>query len=217
MSVRKVEDALTAPSLMAIAGHNGVGPTGAAVCAVMMSGMEYFAPARRLSGSQVNLFAEEVLAQYPHESLADIALFMRGAAMSKYDDGEFFGSMDIPRLAKWWQKYLDEKAEARERDHTRREGLQDKEIREGLGKPGVNVNDLAKAMSELPDELMNQSKLEDRIRRLVPHMDDDRLRQAYVENKSAYARAIILREATERGLMDKYLNQDTNLSTEPKP
>ena len=210
LAVRKVEDAIKAPSLMSIAGHNGVGATGGAVTSIITSAMGYWAPARRLDASQVPVLAEVILSDYPHETLADIALFMRGAAMSKYDDGEYYGSMDIPRMMKWWAKYLEEKAEARERDHVRAEALQDKEIRDGLSKLGVNVKSLVKAVGDLPDELQNRSKLEDRIRRMVPLMDDERLRQAYIENKSAWARAIILREATHRGLMDKYLNQTTN-------
>ncbi len=81
---------------------------------IVSRGMELFDAKRRMSDEHVGLFAAQIAEDFKHESLADLNVFMRGASMSKYDGGEFYSSIDMPRLNKWWRQYLDEKAAARE-------------------------------------------------------------------------------------------------------
>ena len=107
-------DAIAAPTMAMVVREHGAGAVGVAMSAIMQAGMEYFAPGRRMSAGQMMLFAEDLLDRYKHESLADVALFMRNCALSKYDDGEFYNAVDVPRLNKWWKRYLEEKAAERE-------------------------------------------------------------------------------------------------------
>lgn len=177
------------------------------VAAVVGQGMQYFAPNRRMGQEQVALWAEEVAAQFPHESLADINVFMRAAAMSKYDDGEFYSNVDIPRLNKWWAKYLDEKAGQMEITADR----QEHELEQGIKKMIANVPGLSKAVGSFTIQERERQQAEREMARLrtlqnhIPRMSEQELRDAWPLYPGAAERALINAEAARRGLYGEEL------------
>lgn len=203
MACRTMAEAIAAPTMqMAVLAH-GAGPTGVAVSAIMHAAMEYFAPGRRMSAGQIMLFAEDMLDRYRHESLADVALFMRNCALSKYDEGEFYNSVDIPRLSKWWTRYLAEKAAEREVIGERWEHEQE-QVARGMV---ANIPGLRQAVREFTIDARLKAAEEgaiERMRRLeeqLPKMSDDELRDAYRLYTGAQERSAIIRDAQRRGLL----------------
>lgn len=193
----------------------GRAEVGVAAMAIIEKGMAYFATNRRLSSEHVALFSEEVVDQFMHESLADLNVFMRKAAMGGYGDGETFGALDLPRLGSWWREYLGEKADERERIERQRTKQLAADTIKGLASiPGI-LPMLQKIGDDRKEE-REQTSLMNRILRLqhtVPEMTDEQLRDAYVFYRTADERKIIMIEADKRGLvkvaMDKALEEVT--------
>lgn len=168
---------------------------------VMISrSMELWSANRRMNADQIAAFAERLNTDYPHESLADINVFMRKAAMGAYDDGEFYANLDPARMGGWWRKYLEEKAEAAERASRKQGSDVMMTAAEQLTAAGVSSSALKKAM-EGAGSGENRSKLDDTLRRALPSMHDDQLREAYKSHKYASARRMIMVEAGRRGLL----------------
>ncbi len=200
LACRTIPEALDAPTLRQLVRHCGDDQTVINMAAVIVNrGMEAFG-ARRMNADQVSLFAEKIAEKYPHESLADLNVFMRNASCGDYDGGEYYASIDVARLMKWWGRYLEKKADAREVQAKQSESEQHTGIIQGLAKAGFSTADYLKVRAQAgPAE--NRSKRDDHLRRTVPVMQDDQLREAYKANKDAWARRIILNEAARRGLL----------------
>lgn len=207
IACRTMADAIAAPTMAMVVREHGAGAVGVAMSAIMQAGMEYFAPGRRMSAGQMMLFAEDLLDRYKHESLADVALFMRNCALSKYDDGEFYNSVDVPRLNKWWKRYLEEKAAEREVIGERAEHEQE-QMAKGMI---ANIPGLKQAVREFTIDARLKASEDGAIARMrkleehIPMMSDDELRDAYKLYTTAQERSLILREADKRGLVDKAL------------
>ena len=175
------------------------------VAAIVEVGMQGFGAQRRMPAGQIAMFAEEIADGYPHETLADINVFMRGCAMGKYDDGEFYNSVDIPRLSKWWSKYLASKAEVWEIERKREEVVHDQGLRDLIGGMG-GLKDAVKAFTM---EERERKKAEDKIARMkqlerhLPQMSDDELRDSWPLYPSSEERSMILQEANRRGLVQE--------------
>lgn len=203
MACRTMADAIAAPTMAMVVREHGAGAVGVAMSAIMQAGMEYFAPGRRMSAGQMMLFAEDLLDRYKHESLADVALFMRNCALSKYDEGEFYNSVDVPRLNKWWKRYLEEKAAEREVIGERAEHEQE-QMAKGMI---ANIPGLKQAVREFTIEARLKAAQEgavERLRRLedqLPKMSDNELRDAYRIYIAAQERSAIIRDAHRRGLL----------------
>lgn len=179
------------------------------VAGIITEGMQAFAPNRRMTPAMIALWAETLVDDHRHESLADIALFMRRAGTGEFDSGEFYASVDVARISKWWTDYLEKKAEARENlglSHASDlGGITNDDLITGLAKAGF---DTTKARLELGRSgIDNRSKRDDRLRADVPLMTADQLRAAYVVNKDAWARRMILVEADKRGLVSRALKR----------
>lgn len=203
MACRTMADAIAAPTMAMVVREHGAGAVGVAMSAIMHAGMEYFAPGRRMSAAQMMLFAEDLLDRYKHESLADVALFMRNCALSKYDDGEFYNAVDVPRLNKWWKRYLEEKAAEREVIGDRAEHEHEQTIKGMI----ANITGLKQAVREFTIDARLKAAQDgaiERMRRLeahLPKMSIDELRDAYRLYTTAEERSAIIREAHGRGLI----------------
>ena len=179
---------------------------------IIERGMELFDPKRRLSPTQQTYFAEVVATRYPNESLADINVFIYNCSESKYDGGEFYSAIDVPRIMKWWTKYLEEKVVAMEVQGNRWEHEQEQMAKgmieniPGLGKAVRNFTIESREKAAEESKLARRKKLEAHI----PKMTDDELRDAYKLYPSAEERSIIMREADRRGLVAKALEKVVN-------
>ena len=107
MACRTIEKALAAPTLRQLAVHNSEDEVVAEAVVIMDRAMELFAAGRRPPAAHVTEFVWQLMTDFPHESLADINVFAKGCAMSKYDEGEFYASVDVARLSKWWTKFME--------------------------------------------------------------------------------------------------------------
>lgn len=170
------------------------------IIGVISRSMELWSPNRRMNADQIAQFADNLVSDYPHESLSDINVFMRKAAMGGYDAGEYYANLDPARMGGWWRKYLEEKAEAIERTSRQHGSTVLMSAQEQLVAAGVSTTELRRAM-ENAGSMENRSKRDDNLRRTVPLMADDDLRAAYVKHKDAWARRIIMVEAGKRGLL----------------
>lgn len=198
------------PTMRMIARHFGSRDVVVAQVAVVVTqAMELFAPNRRLSPAMVSMWSEDLLADYPHESIADVNVFLLNAARGKYDEGEFFASVDIPRLNKWWTKYLDEKAIQREIDANRHDDLQGQNAAAIIGAiPGLSqaVAEFSAGQREAV-ERMREHTVFTTLERQLPGMTTDELRTAWKLYPGAKMRSIIQAEACRRGLMGEELRQ----------
>ena len=108
-----IKEALEQPTLNQLVNHAGHFAVVAEVAVVIEKGMDAFAMQRRLSPDHVMLWAKILVEDWKHDTLADLVLFLKGAGTGKYDGGEYYASMDVARIGRWWAKYLEEKADAR--------------------------------------------------------------------------------------------------------
>ena len=203
----------------------GYGQVLVTVSKAVTAGMAYFAPNRRLSDSAVGMFAEELIAQYPHESVADVALFMRGAATGKYgrkgQEGETFGQLDMQRLFIWFGEYLEEKAFAMERGEHVMQQRDEQQAREIIGAvPGLQdaVKEFVVSAKEASDLASKRNRLA-KLAHDVPGLTDDGLRECWKIYRLAEERTIIQAEAARRGLLGEELKAaqleiDANDTTE---
>lgn len=192
----------------------GESGTAWAVMAVLTESMAYFGANRRLSPEQVSLLSEELVKRYPHESIADIAVFLRGAVMGQYGEkgheGETYGALDIPRLLSWFSQYLDQKAQAREQQAREEEAKAEEAGRTLLQLPGIG-DMLSTARAANREEVMEQMRGR-RIARLMDSflvMTDDDLRRAWGVHRTAEERSVILQEAIKRKLLPPEFSEHT--------
>lgn len=199
-----------APTLKQLAVHLGSAEMVVnEVAFIVDEGMKWFAANRQMPPGQIAIFSSEVARTYQHESLADVHAFMIGAAMSKYDDGEYYANVDIPRLSKWWRAYLAEKAEARENAERDLRNQRQRETEQALGNiPGLA--DTVKAAVLDNEERKYEDARRRRMARLAlqfKFMTDEDLRASYVKYKDADTRSVILEQAKERGLLSASMNE----------
>lgn len=196
-SIRRVQDAMEQPTIaQVIAGNDRITVV---ACAGMMltAAMEYFSTQRRMSSGQIAFLADIIVDDYPHESLADVNVFLRGVASGKYcGDGETYGALDVQRFRGWFANYLEEKAMHRERHAD----VEDQPFQECckalLSLPGVG--ELVDGIrAERHEKAANESII--RLREQIPMMSDDELRQAW-STSGIHGRAYIHAEAARRGL-----------------
>ena len=64
---------------------------------------------RPLSETQIDTIADEIFTQYFHLTMADIYLIFRRAKTGHY--GEFYESINMPKVLSWFRTYFDERCE----------------------------------------------------------------------------------------------------------
>jgi len=214
IAARNIDEAIKAPTLtmaMRSLGRNVVLPI---LHNAISRGMGYFAPTQRLDAAGAGLWAELLLDEYPHESLADISVFLRGAALGRYgqegakgeviNKGETFGALSIVKLNTWFRQYLGEKADKREREMKSEQGMH----LAAMGDIDQRVLDIAKPVVEKIREEQRaanaEAMLETRmvnLTRQFPVMTDQDLRDHYKLVTREEERAAITEEADRRGLL----------------
>jgi cytochrome P450 len=165
--------------------------------------MGYFAAGRALNSLQITLLAETLLEDFPHETLSDVALFLRRAAKGEFEDGKTFGAMDIPTVLRWWRSYLDEKAQQVERDAQREKDERGRDTVQALGKV-KGLKELVDKMAADREERRNEEDKAARIHRLregVGKMSEQELRDQWALRPYADERSIIHAEAARRGML----------------
>ena len=219
LSCRTIEEAIAAPTIAMAKTSLGYEVVAATVALAVTKAMGYFAANRRLSTEQVMLFAEELLDQYPHESLGDVTVFLRNAAKGRYgrrgEEGETFGQLDMQRLFIWFGQYLEEKALVRERG--------EHELNQQAEKEAHSVIGMIPGLSEAMAEHIAATSMEEgpsvRLRRLsnhLPLMTDDQLREAWGKHPGAEERSVIYAEARRRGLAQKRIEDHLNQNSDEK-
>lgn len=206
LACRSVAVALTAPTIRQLERHTNAQVVGVELMAVIENGQQLFGAHRRMSSAQVGLVAEEIQSRYPHESLADIALFMRGASMGLYgkkgQEGETFGALDPQRLFIWFSEYLEEKAIAREQEAVAVDKAHEGTFNALATLPGfTNVLRKVRVEGQAEREESREGRRLAMLKGTVKTMHDDDLREAWKHNRDAPARSILLAEAIERGLL----------------
>lgn len=241
MACATIKEALEQPTLNQLVKHAGHFAVVAEVAVVIEKGMEAFAMQRRLSPDHVMMWAKILVEDWKHDTLADLAVFLKRAGTGRYDGGEFFASMDVARIGKWWSRYLEEKADARAEIHTavarppdpwdvlaeeltvmlrdrgdRQPGPQEAErervLREEMAELDRRRFATADAWRKLRMSLkmdrapvISKSGEHDRIRREVPLMTVEQLREAWKKYPDPWTRRILLEEANHRGLVEQWL------------
>lgn len=219
MACRTVKDALGPhiSTLGALTASHGVERVIAEAYGIVERGMRLVGDKRRMSTEMAAHFADMVVTEYPQESLADLQVFIRGCIDGRWEDGEYYASIDIPRVKGWFAKYLDRKAEAMEERATRTEH----ELEQGF-RGILLIDGVAKAMKEIGAQRQTEREQNDKAARLhhlrthLPAMKDDELRDVWKLYPAADERSLIMQEADTRGLVAKALEKITNTRTDGK-
>lgn len=164
---------------------------------------EYFSEQRAATPSHCALFAESIVDYYKHESAGDIPVFMKRAAMGRYDDPKEYGRIDFAKLCKWWYRYLNEKAEEWEKER-----IKNKQS------PIVELDSrVLEVMKEVgKDSSLDTGKRVFNLHRKLPHMTDDDMRKAWA-GATIQEKSLLMQEANRRGLVVKKLQEHINKDT----
>jgi hypothetical protein len=211
MTCRTLEKALDAPTMKQLAVHNSEEQVVAEAVIIMDAAMELFASNRRPPTAHVTEFGWHLMTMFPHESLADINVFAKGCATSRWDDGEYYASVDVPRLTIWWERFMEQKAEALERVERQKRSDRQREMSEGLkGIEGLG-DAVAKTVQHTraeAHEMMMAARLT-RMKVWAPTMTDDQLREQWKLNPQGELRSILYAEAMNRGLAQAKMDEIT--------
>jgi hypothetical protein len=188
---------------------------------------EYFSESQRMDPALHVSLAETIMEDYPHESVADVVLFIKYAARGRYgemqDDGtvinkgKTFGRLSTTTAMEWFKQYLGEKADTiaaeRAKEIKRLNSTEDDD-----GNP-IIVHDrvlemMKKVSSERTPEDNDTGRRVHLLLRTVAHMGDDRLRHSWGKAKTERERMVILKEANRRGLVQKKIEQHLNSTTQ---
>jgi methylphosphotriester-DNA--protein-cysteine methyltransferase len=121
-------------------------------------------------------------------------VFLKKAAMGKYDEGKTYGRLTSMKLMPWFGQYLEEKAIEREKQM-----LKDKQ---NAAIPMLSDRAL-EAFKQQNGMSTEQWMMVARLERVAKKMTDDQLRAEYVRQKkngNEAAMKLVLRVAEERGL-----------------
>ena len=226
ITARTIEEAIAAPTFAHAVKSIGRPQMSIVIGKAITRGMGYFAEHQRLSTEAVVLWADLLLDEYPHESLADLSVFLRGAALGRYGQeqrdgsisrkGETFGELSIVKLNTWFAQYLGEKADVREREAKAEKGrylAAGRELHPAVAaaiKPVV-----AKVCAEQHakrDAAMLEARMKNLTRQL-PVMTDQDLRDHYKLVATDAEKTAITDEAGRRGLLKQPVDQPAETPT----
>jgi len=74
-----------------------------------------------MSTEQIEMFCEDFISEYKYESIADLKIMFKKARLGHY--GKTYAYIDSSQVMEWFGQYLNDKAEAREREHKRIKNL----------------------------------------------------------------------------------------------
>jgi hypothetical protein len=215
MACRTMEDAMADRSTMRmLARTHGIGPVLVQSTAMVTQAMEYFSAARRMSAMQCNLLAETLMDKYPHETLSDIAIFIRRAAMGEFDEGKSYGALDIATMMRWWRMHLDQKAVAMELAADRAEHETVQAMASNIG--AIANGGLANVVRSFSEEAKARDRENremarmDRLKKQLPTMNLKELREAWKTYHLPKERAEIQAQAARMG----HLGHDLRIAQE---
>lgn len=223
ITARTIDEAIAAPTFAHAVKSIGRPQMAIVVGKAITRGMGYFAEHQRLSTEAVVLWADLLLDEYPHESLADMSVFLRGAALGRYGQeqrdgkitqkGETFGALSIVKLNTWFGQYLAEKAEAREREAKAEKGRHMATCRELHPAVAAAIKPVvAKVCADQHaqrDAAMLAKRMQNLTRQL-PAMTDQDLCDHYNLVATDEEKAAIVDEAGRRGLLKQPAEQPAN-------
>jgi hypothetical protein len=108
-------DAIQAPTLRKLEKEHGKDNLAGVVSFLIVQTAKFFNIGNNLSEDQALETAYLMLDQYPYETIEDFTLMFREAKKGKY--GELYNRLDGQIIFKWMEKYLEEKAIYREKQH----------------------------------------------------------------------------------------------------
>lgn len=166
----QIQDTFTRPTVRAVfRDHGNIGFSVANVLVQRFA--DSFGFSTKLSPSQIETLTVDTLENFSYESLEDIILFFKMARSGKFgttgrgiDSNLIFGD--------WFPKYLEQKAELREREHERKKA-------EMKATP-VTVEDVKKTYSE-NQKKQNWEKAKDYVERITRNMDRQILEDTIVD------------------------------------
>lgn len=180
--------------------------------------VDYFSPEQRMDPSMHASFAETIVEDYPHESPADVVLFIKYAARGRYGEtkevknkdgdvirrdiinkGKTFGPLTTTLAMDWFRQYLGEKADAIAKARIDRNKILNTTAGNGRFLEALKAGHAIGKEDEDKDTGRRVALLQ----RTVGAMDDDRLRKAWEEHPTRRERLVILEEANRRGLVQK--------------
>lgn len=226
ITARTIDEAIAAPTFAHAVRSIGRPQMAIVIGKAITRGMGYFAEHQRLSTEAVVLWADLLLDEYPHESLADLSVFLRGAALGRYGQeqrdgsinrkGETFGALSIVKLNTWFAQYLGEKADVREREAKSEKGRYMAAGREMHPAVAAAIKPVvAKVCAEQHaerDAAMLEARLKNLTRQL-PVMTDQDLRNHYKLAATDVERDTIMEEAGRRGLLKQPVEQSAETPT----
>lgn len=203
--------------------------------AITKAFIEFFSPDQRMDESVHASFAESIIDEFPHESPADVVLFIKNAARGKYgetrevkDDegfvvrrdvvnkGKTFGKLSTTLAMDWFRQYMDEKAAEVEKARSKElksanSGVAHERVWDFVKKVRAETSDAERAVE------MDTGKRVARLVRLLPHMGDERLRLEWKRAKTKRERIVVLEEANRRGLVQKRIEEHLSQLETKKP
>lgn len=228
ITARTIEEAIAAPTFAHAVKSIGRPQMAIVVGKAITRGMGYFAEHQRLSTEAVVLWADLLLDEYPHESLADLSVFLRGAALGRYGQkdrdgtitrkGETFGALSIVKLNTWFAQYLGEKSEAREREARAEKGRYAEACRELHPSVAAAIKPVVAKVCAEQHAKRDAAMLEARMKNLtrqLPVMTAQDLRDHYKLVATDAERDAIMDEARRRGLLRQPAEQPAETPTTP--
>lgn len=186
---------------------------------------EYFSAEQRMDPALHASFAESIMDDYPHESPADVVLFIKYAARGKYGEtkeildkegyvtrreiinrGKTFGRLTTTLAMDWFRQYLGEKADAIA-------GM----VPEFVAHPSKARNEepphqkivdiMKKVRAERPPEEEHDGRRIAFLLRVAPHMSRERLRYEWTKCKTRSEKRILRQIATDKGWVAEWIKE----------
>lgn len=226
ITARTIEEAIAAPTFTQAVKSIGRAQMAIVIGKAITRGMVYFPEHQRLNTDAVVLWADLLLDEYPHESLADLSVFLRGAALGRYGQedrdgtitrkGETFGALSIVKLNTWFGQYLGEKADALELDARAEKGRYMAAGRELHPDVAAAIKPVVDKVCAEQHAERDAAMLEARMRNLtrqLPSMTDQDMRDHYKLVTTDAEKDAIEDEARRRGLLRQPAEQPAETPT----
>lgn len=110
-----IADSIQAPTLKVLEKQYGKDDLATLISFMILQTARFFNLGNNLSEDQSLETAYLMLQNYPYETIEDFTLMFREAKKGKY--GELYNRLDGQIIFKWMEKYLEEKAIYREKQH----------------------------------------------------------------------------------------------------
>lgn len=124
VQVRTINDALLVaesnrdkyPSLAVLRRDNGTKKIEAIIKLYLIDLCENVNLTRPLRDTQIENIAREIVAEYYNLTIADVHVIFRKAKTGEY--GDFFGSLDMPKVMSWFREYFADRCSLAAQDST---------------------------------------------------------------------------------------------------